>query len=99
MGVLNNTHFHGHIAPQARCISEASGRFKKACPEPFEGFVQQGRSHFCAQSVLPVREHGNMATCLREAAPAKAGNAPGGFFQQPPYRHGRYGSAYPVSST
>jgi hypothetical protein len=24
-------------------------------------FVQQGRSHFCAQSVLPVREHGKMA--------------------------------------
>ncbi len=23
-------------------------------------FVQQGRSHFCAQSVLPVREHGKM---------------------------------------
>jgi hypothetical protein len=24
-----------------------------------------------------------MATCLREAAPAKAGNAAGGFFQPP----------------
>ncbi|MFZ1747788.1 MAG: hypothetical protein WAU17_17870, partial [Nitrospirales bacterium] len=24
-------------------------------------FVQQGRSHFCAQSVLSVREHGKMA--------------------------------------
>ncbi len=24
-------------------------------------FVQQGRSHFCAQSVLPVREHRKMA--------------------------------------
>jgi len=24
-------------------------------------FVQQGHSHFCAQSVLPVREHGKMA--------------------------------------
>ncbi|WP_443147813.1 hypothetical protein [Nitrospira sp.] len=52
-GVLNNTNFQGHIDPQARCISEASGGSKK--------FVQQGRSHFCAQSVLPVREHGKMA--------------------------------------
>ena len=43
--------------------------------------VQQGRSHFDARSVQGVREHGKMATCLREAAPAKAGNAAGGFFQ------------------
>ncbi len=53
MGVLNNNNFQGHIDPQARCILEASGLFKKG--------VQQGRSHFCAQSVLPVREHGKMA--------------------------------------
>jgi len=33
-------------------------------------FVQQGRSQFCARSVLPVREHGKLVTCLREAAPA-----------------------------
>jgi hypothetical protein len=66
--VLNNNNFQRHIDPQARCLSETSGRFKKACPEPFEGFVQscpescrrEGRSHFCAQSVLPVREHGKM---------------------------------------
>jgi hypothetical protein len=44
--------------------------------------VQQGRSHFYARSVCVIREHGKMATCLREAAPAKAGNAAGGFFQQ-----------------
>jgi hypothetical protein len=61
MRVLNNNEFQGHIDPQASRLLEASGRFKKACPEPFEGFVQQGRSHFCAQSVLPVREHGKMA--------------------------------------
>ncbi len=43
--------------------------------------VQQGRSDFGARSVLlPVREHGKMATCLREAATAKAGNAADGFF-------------------
>jgi hypothetical protein len=42
--------------------------------------IQQGRSHFNARSVLPVRENGKMATCLRKAAPAKAGNAPSGFF-------------------
>jgi hypothetical protein len=39
-GVLNNNHSQGHIGPQADWISEASGRFKKACPEAFEGFVQ-----------------------------------------------------------
>jgi hypothetical protein len=39
-GVLNNNNSQGHIGPQARWISEASGRFKKACPEPVEGFVQ-----------------------------------------------------------
>ena len=84
-------------------MSEAAGLFKKACPEPFEGFVQscpepcrrEGRSQFSARSVLPVREHGKLATCLREAATAacapklasaasaKAGNAAGGLFQQP----------------
>jgi len=30
----------------------------------------QGRSPFDARSVLIVREHGKMATCLREAASA-----------------------------
>jgi hypothetical protein len=30
---------------------------------------------FDARSVLSVREHDKRATCLREAAPAKAGNA------------------------
>jgi hypothetical protein len=43
--------------------------------------IQQGHSPFDARSVLPVREHGKSATCLREAAPAKAGNAAAGFFQ------------------
>jgi hypothetical protein len=56
--------------------------------------VQQGREWFSvsrrgpplfyARSVCVIREHGKMATCLREAAPAKAGNAAGGFFQQTP---------------
>ncbi|MDH5563856.1 MAG: hypothetical protein OEY91_09590 [Nitrospirota bacterium] len=40
---------------------------------------------FDAWSVLPVREHEKLVTCLREAAPAKAGNAAGGFFQQAPH--------------
>ena len=44
--------------------------------------VQQGRSPLDERSVLSVREHGRRGTCLREAAPAKAGNAAGGFFQQ-----------------
>jgi hypothetical protein len=43
--------------------------------------IQQGRSDFDARSVLPVHEHNKIATCLREAASAKAGNAAGGFFQ------------------
>ncbi len=30
-----------------------------------------------------------MATCLREAATAEAGNTAGGFFQQTPKRHPR----------
>jgi hypothetical protein len=47
--------------------------------------VQQGHSHCDARSVHLVREHEKIATCLREAAPAKAGNAAGGFFQQTPY--------------
>jgi hypothetical protein len=50
-------------------------------PECSKKSVQQGRSHFDARSVHVVREHGKKATCLREAAPAKAGNAGGGFFQ------------------
>jgi hypothetical protein len=49
------------------------------CPEAAR---RKGRSHFYARSVCGIREHGEMATCLREAAPAKAGNAAGGFFQQ-----------------
>jgi len=45
-------------------MSETSGRFKKACPEPAEGFVQQGHSHFFARSVLAIREYGKMARTL-----------------------------------
>ncbi len=32
-----------------------------------------------------IREHAKRPTCLREAAPAKAGNAAGGLFQHSPY--------------
>ena len=46
----------------------------------FKNVIQQGHSHFGARSVILVREYDKMATCLREAAPAKAGNAAGGFF-------------------
>ena len=35
-----------------------------------------------ARSIHRVCEHHNGPTCLREAAPAKAGNAAGGLFQQ-----------------
>ena len=59
-------------------------------------FYPEGE-HLCVQawSVLSVREHRKLATCLLEAAPglrssdhfggvgpAKAGNADGGFFKQ-----------------
>ena len=52
---------------------------------------REDRSHFDARSVCGIREHGKMATCLREAAPAKAGSAAGGFFQQ---THSDYPTAY-----
>ena len=69
--------------------SVASGQFKKTCPEPAAGSVQpcpesgrrKGHSQFCARSVLAIREHGKLATCLYGAASAEAGNAAGGFFQ------------------
>ena len=41
----------------------------------------QGLPVFDARSVCLVREHGKMATCLGEAATAKAGNGAGDFFQ------------------
>ena len=40
-----------------------------------------------------VREHGKRATCLREAAPAKAESAAGDFFQ-----HSHYGFSRGTSS-
>ena len=42
-GVLNNTNFHGHIDLQARCISEASGRFKKVRPAGSQSFLRAER--------------------------------------------------------
>jgi hypothetical protein len=73
MGVLNNNNFQGHIDPQTRCISAASGRFKKACPEPVEGFVQsfpelcrrEGRSIACG---IPW---GATVVCARNALPVR----------------------------
>jgi hypothetical protein len=64
-------------------MSEASGLFQKACPEPVEEFVQscpepcrrKGRSRFCARSVLPVHEHGKLVTCLRRAYSAEVASA------------------------
>jgi len=50
-------------------ISEREGS-KKHALSLSEGSVQQGRSHFDTRSVHRVREHGKMATCLREAASA-----------------------------
>ena len=44
------------------CCRQLTGMVKKV--------IQQGHSRFGARSVLPVREHGKRATCLREAASA-----------------------------
>ena len=48
--------------------------------EWFKKIDQQGRSHFGARSVLPVREHGKMTTCLREALRRRQGTPLAGFF-------------------
>ena len=52
-GPLNNDDSNGHISSLRRHMSEARGCSKQS--------VQQGRSHFCARSVLAVREHGKRA--------------------------------------
>ena len=48
--------------------------------------VQQGRSLFDARSVPPVREHGKMATCLREALRRRQGTPLAAFFNIPTMR-------------
>jgi len=45
--------------------------------------IQQGRSVFDARSVLPVREHDKIATCLREALRRRQGTPLVGFFSIP----------------
>jgi len=57
-------------AREERAIISGKECSKKHALSLSEGSIQQGRSHFDARSVLSVREHGKMATCLREAAPA-----------------------------
>ncbi len=49
---------------KVRCLTRPTQARQDA---PFHG---QGSSHFDERSVLIVREHGKMATCLRETAPA-----------------------------
>ncbi len=45
LGVLNNKkNFQGHIDQQARCISEASGRFKKVRPARPQSFLRAERT-------------------------------------------------------
>ncbi len=44
VGVLNKDNFQGHIDPQARCISEASGRFKKFRPARPQSFLRAERT-------------------------------------------------------
>jgi len=71
MDLLNNYFFKGKLAYRHVGYLRPLGCSKKHALSFVEGFVQQGRSQFCARSVLPVREHGKLAPCLREATPAK----------------------------
>ncbi len=52
----------------------------RACQDVLS--LGQGRRGFGARSVYGTCEDDKGPTCLREAAPAKAGNAAGGLFQQ-----------------
>ncbi|MDX2347492.1 MAG: hypothetical protein QNK38_01420, partial [Nitrospirota bacterium] len=52
----------------------------QSCPEPRR---RKGRSDFDAWSVLPVREHDKMATCLREALRRRQGTLLVAFFNIP----------------
>ncbi|WP_443147905.1 hypothetical protein [Nitrospira sp.] len=55
--------------------------FKKACP--VLGLPEgKAAAAWTGGAYREVREHGQGATCLCEAAPAKAGNAAGGPFSQ-----------------
>ncbi len=61
IGVLNNKDIRGHISFRGCLLPAASGLFKnvvQSCPEASR---REGRSPFCARSVLAVREHGKMA--------------------------------------
>ncbi len=59
---------------------ECSKRFVRSCPESLEG---KAAASWTGGAYEPVREHGQGATCLREATPAKAGNALADFFNTP----------------
>ncbi len=72
------THQMFRVGSKKHALSLHEGSVQ-SCPESRR---REDRSRFCARSVRVVREHGNMATCLREAATAEAGNTAGGFFQQ-----------------
>jgi hypothetical protein len=52
----------------------------QSCPELCR---RKGRSHFDARSVLSVREHDKMATCLREALRRRQGTLLVAFFNIP----------------
>ncbi len=69
-GLLNISFQWRLSAPDETDIISGRECSKKHALSLSEGSVQQGRSHFDARSVLIVREHGKMATCLREAASA-----------------------------
>ena len=60
--------------PKRRQPSLAGGNVKKSPSSKAAAILTRG-------AYIEVHEHGKMATCLRVAASAKAGNAAGGIFQ------------------
>jgi len=66
---------------------EWSKKIDQSCPEPCRRkgrdlliASRRGQQLFGARSVLPVREHGKMTTCLREALRRRQGTPLAAFF-------------------
>jgi hypothetical protein len=65
-------------APESLTKKMGSVQKGSSSPEALEG---KAAATWTGVAYEGVREHGQVATCLREAAPAKAGNAAGGIYQ------------------
>jgi len=68
--------------PHQRKMVECSQRPVQTCPEALEG---KAAAFWTSGTYGGVCEHGQGATGLSEAAPAKAANAAGGLFQHSPH--------------